>query len=82
MSNQYQIPGGNGPNNTYIVGCSSNHLNEIVCLFVPNDYQNYTFCRKHFRISNNITKYWSKLGVDYWPPQPWKGNGGNVVSSN
>jgi len=27
MSNQYQIPGGTPPNNTYIVGCNSTHLN-------------------------------------------------------
>lgn len=82
MSNQYQIPGGAGPNNSYIVGCNATHLNELVCLFVLNDYQNFSFARKHFRISNNITQFWSKLAVDYWPPQPWKGNGGNVTSNN
>lgn len=81
MSNQYQIPGGTVPNNTYIVGCNSSHLNQIVCLFVSNDYQNFTFARKHYRLSNNVTKYWSKLAVDYWPPQPWKGNGGNPCSN-
>lgn len=54
----------------------------MVGLFVPNDYQTCSYARKHFRISNNVTKCWSKLGVDYWPPQPYKGNGGNVSSNN
>ena len=53
-----------------------------MCLFVPNDYQTYSFARKHFRISSNVKKFWSKIGVDYWPPQPFKGNGGNVCSNN
>lgn len=69
-------------NNTYIVGCSSTHLVELVCLFVANDYQSKSFCRKHFRLSNNIRRFWSKLAVDYWPPQPFKGNGGNVMSNS
>lgn len=54
----------------------------MVCLFVPNDYQTFSHCRKHTRLSNNVVKYWSKLAVDYWPPQPYKGNGGNVFSNN
>jgi hypothetical protein len=49
---------------------------------VLNDYQDYSFCRKHWRISNNVSQFWSKLAVDYWPPQPWKGNAGNVCSNN
>jgi hypothetical protein len=32
-------------------------------------------------LSNNITKFWSKLAVDYWPPQPYKGNAGNIASN-
>lgn len=63
MSNQYQIAAGQGVNNSYIVGCNSTHLMTTVCLFVANDYQNYSFCRKHFRLSNNVTKFWSKLAV-------------------
>jgi hypothetical protein len=82
LGNQYQIQGGTLVNNTYIVGCSSSHLNEVVCLFISNDYQKYSFCRKHFRLSNNIRRFWSKLAVDYWPPQPFKGNGGNIASNN
>lgn len=29
-----------------------------------------------------MKRFWSKIGVDYWPPQPYKGNGGNVMSNN
>lgn len=49
---------------------------------MANDYQKWSFCRKHFRLSNNIKRFWSKLAVDYWPPQPFKGNGGNPMSNN
>jgi hypothetical protein len=69
-------------NNSYIVGCSSSSLDSLVCLFVSNDYQVYSFCRKHFRLSNCIRRFWSKLATDYWPPQPFKGNSGNVTSNN
>jgi hypothetical protein len=82
LGNQYQIPGGVPVNNSYIVGCNSKNLNELVCLFVANDYQKYSFCRKHYRLSNNITKFWSKIATDYWPPQPYKGCGGNPNSNN
>ena len=54
----------------------------MVVLCVPTDWQTNSFARRHFRISNCITKFWSKLGVDYWPPQPYKGNAGNVTSNN
>ena len=81
LGNKYQIPGNTPVNNSYIIGNNSTHLNEIVALFVANDYQTYSFCRKHYRLSNNITKFWSKIGIDYWPPQPNKGNGGNAMSN-
>ena len=37
----------------------------------------YTFCRKHFRLSNCITSFQLKFNVDYMPPQPIVGNAGN-----
>lgn len=80
LGNMYQIPGGNPVNNNYIVGNTSLFLSQIICLFVPNDYQRYSFCRKHFRLSNNIRKLWARIGLDYWPPQPYRGNAGNPFS--
>ena len=63
LANQFQIPGSQGPNNTYIVGSTSKNLNKIVCLFYSNLYQKYSYCRKHWRNSNNITKFYCKIGV-------------------
>jgi len=81
LGNMYQIPGGTPVNNNYIVGCTSLFLNQIICLFVPNDYQRYSYCRKHYRLSNCVRKFWARIGIDYWPPQPYKGNGGNPYAS-
>ena len=48
-------------------------------LFYPLDFQNMSFCRKHYRISNNITKLQLRLNMDYFPSQPLSGNGGNPI---
>lgn len=81
LGNNYQIAGGTPINNNYIVASNSLFLSQIICLFVPNDYQTKSFCRKTFRISNCVTKYWARVGMDYMPPQPYKGNGGNPYPS-
>lgn len=79
LGNQYQIVKGENINNAWPVACTSEALNEIVVLFVPLDYQHYSFCRKHFRISNNVTKFQLRVNMDYYPSQPLLGNGGNPL---
>lgn len=37
----------------------------------------YPFCRKQFRLSNNITSFQIKFNLEYYPPQPIVGNAGN-----
>jgi len=37
----------------------------------------YAFCRKQFRLSNNIRSMQLKFNTDYYPPQPLVGNAGN-----
>jgi len=46
-------------------------------VFLPNDYQTKTFCRKQFRLSNNITSMQIKLDTNFYPTQPIVGNAGN-----
>ena len=45
----------------------------------PLDYQLYPFCRKLFRISQNITYMQIKVGLDYYPSLAIQGNGGSCV---
>lgn len=46
-------------------------------MFLSNEYQQYSFCRKQFRLSNNITSMQIKFNADYYPSQPITGNAGN-----
>lgn len=49
----------------------------MVVLFLTNDHLKYSFCRKQFRLSHNITTMQLKFDVNYYPPQPIQGNAGN-----
>ncbi len=46
-------------------------------MFLTNDHLKYSFCRKQFRLSHNITTMQLKFDVNYYPPQPIQGNAGN-----
>lgn len=50
---------------------------QLVVLFISNDYIKYPFCRKQYRLSNNVRTMQVKLNVEYFPPQPIVGNAGN-----
>lgn len=39
----------------------------------------YSFCRKQFRLSNNVRSFQIRFNTDYFPAQPILGNGGNPV---
>lgn len=77
LGNQYTIAKGDQVTNNWPVACTSQALNEIVVLFVSSDYMKYSFCRKHFRLSNNLTKFQLRVNMQYFPPMPLIGNGGN-----
>jgi hypothetical protein len=47
---------------------------------MPADYINMSFCRKHYRISNNITKMQLRMNMDYFPSLPLTGNAGNPIA--
>ncbi len=52
-------------------------LKNIFIMYLSNDYQEYTFCRKNYRLSRNITSLQAKIGLDYYPDKPIEGHGGN-----
>jgi len=56
-------------------------LKSLIFGFYSNDYQNYSFCRKLYRLSHNITSMQLRVGTQFIPSQPIKGHGGNVVPS-
>lgn len=43
---------------------------------MPDDYLTYTFCRKNYRLSANITSMYLKIGTEYYPPLPITGHAG------
>lgn len=47
-----------------------------------NDYMKYTFCRKQFSLSANMTEIWLKLGGKYYPQKPILGHAGNIAQSS
>lgn len=49
-------------------------------IFLSNEYQTKSFCRKQFRLSNNITSLQFKANGSYYPLQPIQGNAGNPES--
>jgi hypothetical protein len=53
-------------------------LKAVLIAFIPLDFVNFSWCRKQYRISMNITKIQLKIGLDYIPPIGGFANGGNV----
>ncbi len=53
-------------------------LSMLLFYFQPADYETYPFCRKHKRISNNLTYMQLRIGNIYLPSQPITGHAGNI----
>jgi|688.fasta_scaffold335189_2 hypothetical protein len=79
LSAQYQISSGTALRGNWQINVASDFLAEVVFLFLSNEYQKYTFCRKQFRLSHNIRSFQLKFNTDYYPAQPIVGNTGNHV---
>ena len=77
LASQYQIPSGQSVTGNWGINLSVQSMAAVICIFIANDYQKYTFCRKQFRLSNNITSMQLKFNTNYYPPQPLTGNAGN-----
>jgi hypothetical protein len=70
--------GGASLNNTIQINNGFNSLIMIAFYFQPADYEIYNHCRKHKRISQNLTSIQLRLGSDYFPSLPIVGHGGNL----
>lgn len=77
LTAQYQLPNGSYVRNSFQIPSNVESLAEICIVFLSNEYQTKTFCRKQFRLSNNITSMQFKANGAYYPLQPILGNAGN-----
>lgn len=69
---------GSSLNNTIQINNGFNSLIMIAFYFQPADYEIYNHCRKHKRISQNLTSIQLRLGSEYFPSLPIVGHGGNL----
>ena len=65
-------------NQTIQINNGFNSLNAIAFYFQPCDYETYPFCRKHKRISGNLTSMQLRIGNEYFPSLPVVGHAGNI----
>lgn len=72
---------GNSLNSTIQINNGFDSLNLLAFYFQPDDYENYTYCRKHKRVSNNISSMQLRIGSEYIPSIPITGHAGNIRPS-
>jgi hypothetical protein len=70
--------GGIALNNTIQINNGFNSLDTLMFYFQPADYEIYPYCRKHKRISNNLTSMQLRIGGEYYPSLPITGHAGNI----
>jgi len=54
---QYTYPTGASVAGTQQINLSFNSLKHIVWRFLPTDFEKYSFCRKQYAITHNLTKF-------------------------
>lgn len=62
---------------TFQVNIGLESLKAIMLCYLSNDYLTYSFCRKLYKLSSNVTWLQAKFGIDYVPDKPIEGHGGN-----
>jgi hypothetical protein len=73
-----KYPNGSSLNQTIQINNGFNSLNAILFYFQPADYELLPWCRKHKRISNNLTSLQLRIGNEYFPSLPIVGHAGNI----
>ena len=64
--------------NTWHINNGILSLRTVMFYFLLNDYQRYSFCRKHFRVSHNLSWMQLKVGTDFIPQTAIVGHAGNL----
>lgn len=66
-------------NGTYIINHAFESLKFVLLAFELNDYKTYSFARKHYRVSRNVTNLQISIGEKLFPISGLRGHGGNNV---
>lgn len=72
----YAITGGSQVPSTVQINVGFESLRALMFCFIARDYERNTAARKHYRLSQNITSMWIKVGTEYYPNFQIEGNGG------
>lgn len=57
-------------------------MKALFIMFLSNDYLQYTFCRKNYRLSSNLTLLQATIGFERYPEFPLEGHAGNTRVEN
>jgi hypothetical protein len=65
-------------NSTFQINQSFDSLKMITIRSAPADFENYSFCRKHYYLSMNLTSAQMRVGTEYIPTTPITGHTGCI----
>lgn len=65
---EYSLASTANLNNTFLLPGGYKSVNALMMYILSDDYKSYPYCRKHFRLSGNITYLQVKSGANYFPP--------------
>lgn len=68
-----QLPG------TVQINLGFESLKSLMWIFLAQDYQTWSWCRRQYRLSHNVTKIQAKIGMEYYPSTPSLTNAGNLA---
>ena len=74
----YNIASYNHIGGVHTINMGFESLKTIYLMFMSNDYKEYSFCRKNYRLSRNVTSLQAKVGLEYYPEKALEGHGGNA----
>jgi hypothetical protein len=74
---QYQINSTSAANGTWQINLGFESLKSVIFYYLLDDWKTYSFCRKHFRVSRDLTWLQLKVGIKYFPTLPIEGNAGD-----
>lgn len=78
---QFNIASTSAATGTWQINMGFESLKSLIFYYELNDYNQYNFCRKHFRVSRNLTYLQLKIGIDYYPTLAIEGHGGCLANT-
>lgn len=72
----YTIPSTTNALGTWQINMGFESLKSLIITYISNDYLTYTFCRKLYKMTKNITQLQTKIGLDYFPEKAFDAHAG------